>query len=266
MTSPVFEEDRDSYTRPDGIVVIQRQAFCRDYFDYKPGQHVVFGGPSTNGKTSLSFDLMEYIATPTFPAYVAVSKPQDPVTAKRGKELGFRRVTEWPPPTKIGEMSMFGGTPPPGYLIWPPFGDLERDMARCADITHDLLMERYASGAKKGNRGGILSMDDTMVKAKVMGLDREMVTILAMAGAMKFGLWVFVQKPTDSGRTTTWAYEQAKHLLFFRGGDKQMLRRYAEIVGTNGSVAERVIPTLREYQALYVEKDRGFMCIVDAAP
>lgn len=264
MTTPLFVSEQDFYYRDDGMMVIAREPFCSDYFDYKPGEHGVFGGPTTHGKTELAFDLMKHVVTPDFPAYLAVSKPRDPVTEKRGQELGFRRVSEWPPPPKIQEL--MGGKKPPGFLVWPQFGDLNTDMERCATITRGLLMERYAHGASRKNKGGILVMDDTMIKAKIMGLDNEMVTILAMAGAMKLGLWIFVQKPTDSGRTTLWGYEQATHLFFTKGGDKRMLRRYSEIIGEQGPLAMRVIPTLKQYQFLYVHKVDGFMCIVDAKP
>lgn len=263
MTSPVWMDERDSYQRPDGITVISRRSFCRDYFDYNPGEHVVFGGPSTRGKTTMAFDLMEYCVNPDFPAYVAVSKPQDPVTAKRGAELGFRRVSDWPPPKKLGEM--MGGKKPSGFLVWISFGDLNSDMQRCAAVTEKLLMERYANGASSKNKGGVLVMDDTMVKAKIMGLDKQMVTILAMAGAMKLGLWIFVQKPTDSGSTPLWGFENAIHLFFTKGGDARMLKRYSEIMGDYGKVAIQVIPTLKPYQFLYVHKTEGYMCIVDAS-
>lgn len=262
MTTPLFVEEQDSYRRPDGMTVISRRAFARDYFDCQPGQHVVFGGPSTRGKTTLAFQLLEYCANPTCPAYIAVSKPSDPVTARRGNELGYRRVSEWPPPRKIQEV--FGGEKPSGFLIWPQFGDLNTDMEKAADITSKLLMERYSHGASRKNTGGILVMDDTMVKAKVMGLDKEMVTILAMAGAMKLGLWIFVQKPTDSGRTTLWGFENASHLFFTKGGDARMLNRYVEIIGEQGPIAKRVIPTLKPFEFLYVHKTEGFMCIVGA--
>jgi len=262
MTTPLWMSERESYDR-DGITVIARRPFAAEYFDYKPGEHVVFGGPSTRGKTTLAFDLLEYNATPEFPAYLAVSKPQDPVTAQRGKELNFRRVTNWPPPKKISEV--FGGQKPNGFLIWPQFGDLETDMQRCAIVTEKLLMERYANGASRKNQGGMLVMDDTMIKAKIMGLDKPMVTILAMAGAMKLGLWIFVQKPTDSGRTTLWGFEQAIHLFLTKGGDARMLARYAEIIGgENGEMAKKIIPTLKSYEFLYVHKTEGFMCIVGA--
>lgn len=265
MTVPIFRSEQMTYQNDYGVTVIQREAFARDYFNYKNGEHVVFGGPSTRGKTTLAFDLLEYCAKPTAPAYVAVSKPSDPVTQKRGLELGFRRVTTWPPEKKLNEYQMFGGKKPPGYLIWPPFGDLDTDMERCAELTRKLIMERYAQGAKGAkSEPGILVMDDTMVKAKIMGLDKEMVTILAMAGAMKLGLWIFVQKPTDSGRTTVWGYENATHLFFTKGGDRRMMLRYLEILGEHGQLANRIIPTLEPYQFLYCHKVEGFMCIVGA--
>lgn len=262
MTTPLFEDEREFVIRDDGMTVFTRQAFARSYFDYDPGEHVVFGGPTTRGKTTLAFDLMEYIVNPDFMAYIAVSKPNDPVTAKRGPEIGLRRVPEWPPPKKIQDM--LGGKKPNGYVVWPKFGDLDTDMERCADITRRLLMERYSYGASAKANGGILVMDDTMIKAKIMGLDKEMVTILAMAGAMKLGLWVFVQKPTDSGRTAVWGYEQSTHLFFTKGGDDQMLKRYVEIIGEDGPIARKVIPTLEPYEFLYIHKVKGSMCIVGA--
>lgn len=262
MSSPLFVEDMDWQERPDGVKVFRRRVFARDYFDYKPGQHVVFGGPSTKGKTTLIFDLLEYCVNSDFQAFLPVSKPQDPVTARRGEELGFRRVSEWPPSKPLKEI--FGAQKPPGYLIWSQFGDLNTDMQRASDLTAKVLMERYAHGASKKNKGGILVMDDTMLKAKVMGLDSQMVTILAMAGAMKIGQWIVVQRPADSGRTTLWGYEMAEHLFFTKGGDDKMLARYVEIIGENGPMAKKIIPTLRPFQFLYVQKSEGFMCIVGA--
>lgn len=262
MTVPVFMDEMDSYERPDGVTVIHRRAFAADYFDYKPGEHVVFGGPTTRGKTTLAFDLLEYIVSPQFPVYVAVSKPRDKVTAQRGQQLGLRRVTVWPPPVKISEL--FNGKPS-GYLVWPEFGNLNSDMERSAKVTHKLLMERYTAGAKSKKSGGILMMDDTMIKAKIQGLDSPMVTILAMAGAMDLALWVFVQRPNDSGRTAVWGYEQATHIFLTKGGDEEMMRRYGQILNERGPIARKILPTLKQYQFLYVHKVEGWMCIVDAS-
>src|ERR1035437_2825232 len=249
------------YYRDDGMLVIPRQLFCDEYFTYNPGEHVVFGGPSKHGKTQLAFDLLGTVATPDAPAYVAVSKPTDETTETRGKELEFRFVDNWPPQRKIKELL---GDRPSGYIIWPKFGNIDTDMENAAQITARLINDRYTASArdKKHKAAGILVMDDTMVKAKVMGLDQQMVTILAQAGGMKLGLWVFVQKPTDSGRTTLWAYENGDHYFFTKGGDSRMQKRYSEIAGDKGDVVIDIVPTLQRYQFLYYHDDD--ICIIDA--
>jgi hypothetical protein len=239
--------------------VVSRQEFCRELFHYKPGQHVLFGGPSTKGKTRLAFDLLEYAATEDCPAYVAQSKPTDLETDRGAKRLDFRTVNDWPVPRKVGEM--LGGDKPRGYVIKPRFGNLDTDMANCAAITARLLDDRYTAGVK--GKKGILVMDDTMVKAKILNLDGQMVTIIAMAGAMGIGEWVFVQKPTDSGRITLWSYENYIHGFFTKGGDRRMLLRYAEIAGDRGQLLVETVPTLTKYQFAYLHKDEGWYCIVD---
>lgn len=241
-----------------GLQLFERKEFCSERWDYKKGEHVVFGGPSTKGKTKLCFDLLTYTCSPTLPAYVAQSKPTDRETREGAERLHFRVVEDWPAPRQVKEL--WDGKPS-GYLIKPPFGDIDKDMDRCSVITARLLNDRYTAGVKGQN--GILIMDDTMVKAKIMGLDKQMVTILAMAGAMGIGEWVFVQKPTDSGRTPLWAYENSTHCFFTKGGDAKMLARYAEIGGEHGPLIKAVVPTLGQYQFLYFHKSEGWVCIVD---
>lgn len=250
------------YTHESGLPVIPRDIYARNYFHYKGGEHVVFGGPSKRGKTELAFDLLSVVATPDLPAYVAVSKPTDEVTAKRGKELHYRFVREWPVPRQVKEL--WDGRPR-GYVIWPKFGNIHTDFQNAGAITARLMADRYtASARKEKHSAGILVMDDTMVKAKVMGLDNQMVTILAMAGAMKIGLWVFIQKPTDSGRTPLWAYENGDWYFFAKGGDMRMLQRYMQVggAGENAKTVYEVVPTLKMYQFLALHDSE--ICIVDA--
>lgn len=247
--------------RPDGIAIFNRQVFARDYFHFKKGQHVLFGGPTGRGKTELAFELVQHIATPEYPAYIAVSKPNDPVSVSWGERLGYRRISDFPANKKVSELKIFNG-PPSGYLVWPRFGNIDLDIPNATRVHGKLLSQTYVDGAK--GHSCMLIMDDTMVKAKVMNLDGQMVTILAMAGAMGISLWVFVQKPTDSGRTTVWGYEQATHFFFTKGGDEKMLKRYAEIAGEKGPIVMQVVPTLEPYQFLYFHKYENFICIVDA--
>lgn len=262
MSVGTWQEYKPAYKDESGLWVFSRAEFAQKRFQYKPGQHVVFGGPTTRGKTRLAFQLLEYIISPDLPAYVAVSKPRDKETAEWGEKLHLRRVEQWPPQKRISEYKVFNG-PPNGYLIWPKFGDLHSDDANCARVTANLLGDRYTAGTH--GHQGILVMDDTMVKAKILNLDGQMVTIIAMAGAMGIGEWLFVQKPTDSGRITLWGYENATHLFLTKGGDDRMLDRYREIAGEHGKVLKEVIPTLKPFQFIYMHKYEGWICVVDAS-
>jgi hypothetical protein len=241
--------------------VIGRQDFCREFFDYEPGQHVVFAGPTQMaGKTTLSFQLLEYTATPELPAYVLVSKPRDPVTLKEGRRLGYRFVTEWPVPRQAQEM--WRGRPP-GYVIWPKFGDIDADLDKAAAITSEVMKDRYKAGTS-GKHKGIMVVDDTVTKSKLMGLDRYMTTHIAMAGAMDLGGWYFVQKPTDSGRAAIWAYGNSAHVFISHDADKKNRDRYDEIGGFDPREVSTVSKNLKPYQFLYLCRTNNTACIVDA--
>lgn len=245
--------------RPDaGLWAFPRIEFASERFDYKDGQHVVFGGPTQRGKTTFAFVLLEYVASPNCPAYVAVSKPMDPTTTAAGERLGYRRVETWPPTKKLSE---YWDGKPSGYLIWPKFGDVNTDVERAATVTGHLIEERYAAGVK--NKHGIMVLDDTMVKAKILGLDSQMTTLLAMSGAMGLGVWVFVQKPTDSGRTPIWAYGASEHVFLTRDPDRKNQARYDEIGGVDPKLVAKVLSTLGAYEFLYIKRTGEFMCIVE---
>jgi hypothetical protein len=246
------------YRRTDGLYVIDREEFKTRRFAYKAGQHVLFAGPSQNGKTSLAFDLLEYCASPQLPVYVVVSKPTDPVTEKRGKELGYRRVSDWPPKTLPREI--INGKPS-GYLLWPKFGDMETDVPNAREITYRFLAQTYADGARK--KKAIIMLDDTYLKARVLGLDREMTTIHAMAGAMGIGAWTFVQKATGAGETTLMAYGAAEHVFLFFEPDENYRKRYGEIGGVDPKLVQSAVMSLTKYQCLYIKRDGRFMCVID---
>lgn len=246
-----------AYERSDGILVVSREEFCSARFVYKPGQHVTFGGPSQWGKTSLCFDLLEYVATPELPAYVAVSKPKDKVTEQRGRDLDYRFVEEWPAPPSL--KYVFNGKPS-GYIVKPRFGDINKDAETTGKVLGNLLADRYIAGIHDKN--GILVLDDTLVKAKVQGLDKQMVTLSAMAGAMGLGAWMFVQKPTGAGQAVLMSYSNSEHIFLTHDKDERNRRRYNEIGGFDSKLIFHVVATLGRFQFLYVNAE-GQMCIVD---
>jgi hypothetical protein len=241
------------------LEVIPREEFASERFIYKPGEHVLFAGPTQRaGKTTLAFKLLEYTATPDCPAYIAVSKPRDPVTEREMHRLNYRLVQDWPVEPQMKEF--FNGKPS-GYVVWPKFGDMDKDTDRAADVTSKLLRDRYAQGVK--GKKGILVCDDTVVKSKLLGLDREMTTHIAMAGAMKLGGWYFVQKPTDSGRAAIWAYGNCAHAFISNDPEKRNRVRYDEIGGMDSHQIEEISRRLKPFQFLYLCRP-DVACIVDS--
>jgi len=260
MSTESPEKTSGAYQRADGLWVFPRKEFVNERFAYKAGQHVVFAGPSQNGKTTLAFDLLEVSATPQLPAYVVVSKPEDPVSERRGKELNYRRVSEWPPKTTAKEL--FDGKPS-GYLIWPKFGDMNTDVENASRVTRDFIVATYADGARK--KKAIMVLDDTYLKSRVLGLDREMTTIHAMAGAMGIGAWTFVQKVTGAGETTLIAYSAAEHLFLFNEPNENYRKKFGEIGGVDPKKVERIVMSLDKarFQCLYIKRTGRHLCIVD---
>jgi hypothetical protein len=241
-------------------VIIPREDFARDYFDYKPGEHVVFAGPTQRaGKTTLAFKLLEYTASPEMPAYVAVSKPRDPVTEREGKRLDYRFVNDWPVEPKLKHVF---GDKPSGYIIWPKFGDMDNDVNNAAAVTGRLLRDRYSQGVK--GKKGILVCDDTVVKSKILNLDREMTTHIAMAGAMDLGGWYFVQKPTDSGRASIWAFPNSEHIFISKDPDQRNRTRYDEIGGFDSHQVDKMSMNLQPFQFLYLKRSGNKVCVVDS--
>lgn len=236
-----------------------RDEFRSERWDYKPGEHVIFAGPTQRGKTSLAFSLLEYTATPELPAFIAVSKPRDPVTLREGKRLGYRFVTTWPVERKVQEA--WQGKPA-GYVVWAEFGDIDADVDHAAKVTAALLRDRYAQGVK--GKKGILVCDDTVVKSKLLGLDRYMTTHIAMAGAMDLGGWYFVQKPTDSGRAVLWSYGNSEHMFLAHDPDRKNRQRYDEIGGFDPHAVNDISQNLKPYEFLYLKRTGSRMCIVKA--
>ena len=245
-------------------VTFSRPVFSARYFDYTPGDQVVFGGPTQiSGKTQLAYDLLGDVATPDCPVFVAVSKPKDPVTSHYAKLYDWRIVDDWPQPRHVREL--FGGHKYTGYVIWPKFGDLYKDRAKVQAVLGALIAERYGASANSRKPvHGILMMDDTRDKERVVGLRYEMTTVLTMASAMGLGQWSFVQKPSQAGDTALMAYSGAKHWFLFREATASAREYYGKIGGVDPAYIEFVLANLKARQAFYIGRNGPVMAIVDS--
>lgn len=253
--------EAEAYEREDGVWVIPRREFASMRFDYKPGQHVVFAGPTQRaGKSTLAFALLEFIATPDLPVWVAVCKPKDKVTHQESTRLGYRFSRTYPMPNRLRDM--IPENKPSGFVIWPDMSDPQTAMDNAEQVTSRLIDGVYADGAK--NKKGILYLQDTVTKSKVLNLDKQMVMVITMSGAMGIGGWFEVQKPSDAGKAALWSYPNSEHIFISKDPVKKNRIYYRDIGGFDGDVVDRVSMSLEQYQFLYLERSHGYMCIVDS--
>jgi energy-coupling factor transporter ATP-binding protein EcfA2 len=227
-----------------------RDAFVAERFRYRSGEHVTIVGPTGGGKTHLAFQLLERAARPSRPAVMLVKKNRDTLITRKGTELGWKRVRDWPPPMRMPWQSH-----PSGYLVWPRTTfDPDIDHPHKWAVFRSALLDSY----KRGNR--IVVADDAYGLSEVLKLRKELVEMWTEARSMDTGLWTAFQKPSH---VPLWAYSQAEHLFLFNDPDKRSRERFGEIGGVDSQLVQRTVMRLRRYQCLYIRRDGPAMCIID---
>src|SRR5438105_612129 len=91
-----------------------RTEFLAERWEYKPGEHVSFIGPTGSGKTHFAYQLLRVTATPEMPAIILVMKPRDETAVKFTKAAKYRTVRFWPPGPSIWNPGKKAG-----YTLWP---------------------------------------------------------------------------------------------------------------------------------------------------
>lgn len=232
------------------IMVLDREEFLEDYWEYKPGEHVTVLGPTGAGKTHLCFQLLEHTATPELPAVNIVMKPRDDTVERWSKSQGYRMVKDWPPQFRERLRKK-----PPGYILKPdhefdPIIDTPR---------HRAIFRRAILGSyKAGNR--ILFADELFQLCDRLKLSDELVTVWTMGRSMEAGLWGASQRPSH---IPLWAYSMATHLFIAYDPDDRAQERYGEISGVDPQLVISGMERLEGFQWLYVNQKNRTICILD---
>ena len=241
-------------------VTIPRDSFLREYFTYKPGEHLTLLGPTQSGKTTLASQLLKVTTYPKLPGVVLVMKPRDAVVSAMAESLDYQIVRDWPPPVHTRHRVKTRGRvevqKPPGYMVWPKHTfDPDRDDAHLAAVFRRTIRSNYAKG------DAVLFCDEIYGLSKELGLERDLNAVWSRGSAMGCGLWASSQRPYGIPQ---WAYTSPEHIFLAKDPDKRDRDRYGEIGGVDPDLVKDITMTLPKYHWLYIHRSGPEMCIVSA--
>lgn len=231
------------------LEVIDRDEFLRNYWEYKAGEHVTLIGPTQRGKTTLGFQLLKATTSPDLRGYVLVSKPRDETVDNWQKPLGYGVTETWPPPVSFRKK--------PGWFVRPPqsLKNLEQDERELKKTFKACIMDCYAS-----TDGRIVFADEAHELQNELRLKKEMEAVLMRGSALKTGLWSLAQR---SAYNSYHIYSAPKHLFLFNDPDRRNRIRFGEIGGVDPDVVMYETNNLDQFQALYINRDGPYLCVVN---
>jgi hypothetical protein len=236
----------------DEITVIDRENFIRDYWDYKPGEHVTIIGPTRRGKTYLGFQLLDATTSKKLQGFVLWSKPRDEGTPVEvwAKRLNYKMIETYPPPYKFRK--------PPGYVLKPhqTLKDLKLDEREITKEFRACIMDCYSSKDAR-----IVFIDEAQEVQGPLGLKKECEAMWKRGSGLHCGCWALAQR---SAYNSLDMYNAPEHLFLFNDPDKKNRERFGEIGGVDRLLVERLTNELGQYQVLYIKRTGGYLpCIVN---
>jgi len=256
----VVVETAQPVARP---VLIPRDQFLHEHFEYKPGEHITFLGPTQSGKTTLAFQLLQ-VSThyKVLPGLVVVMKPRDPVVQDWAKKLDYRIIRDWPPPVHLRGRERW--EKPNGYMVWPKHSfEPDEDDEHLGKVFHRALISAYRKGDTALFADEVYGLANELHYATVRGkritLERDLKAIWTRGASMGCGLWAASQRPYDVPQL---AYNSAEHLFLANDPDKRSRDRFGEIGGIDPDILKAEVVKLPKYHWLYIRRTGPAMCIV----
>jgi hypothetical protein len=195
---------------------------------WRQGQHVTLIGPTGVGKTTLATALV----IPRGYVIAFGTKPQDDTMSLLMKN-GWQRIEKWPP--KPGQSRV---------LLWPKIKDPESIERMQRERFNEALSGIYKQ------KSWCVWIDELYYMSVQLNLRRRLQTYYTHARSLDISLLGATQRPA-------WvpleAYSQAGHLIIWRTGYEDDLRKIGSMNGVSHKVVSGVLAELDYRQFLHVD-------------
>lgn len=212
---------------------------------WQQGQHVTALGANGSGKSTLLLDIARIREN----VVLLLTKPRDPTLSDYIERYKYTKISSWPPPSKKYRIA-----------LWPPFRN-KFDYPRMAR-TFENAINGYTHN--KQQIEGIMSQGcwtvvaDEMRMMQRLGLEDDMVMLLTQGRSNDISLLCGAQRPRH---IPVEMLTEPTHLFLFHCSDKYDIDRLSEIGGRRTEEIKALVPKLKEYQFLYVNKRKGTLAI-----
>ena len=200
----------------------------RFFEDWEQGEHVSIIGPTGQGKTTLSLELLrrrDHVVA-------FATKPED----EQLKGLGWKRIKEWPPPPLLHKV-----------LLWPRMREFE-DVSTQKKVFKEALARIFTTG------GWAVYFDETWYFTNVLKLGPLLELFWVQGRSLNISVIAGTQRPAY---VPLLMYDQATHLFFFRDNDESNLRRISGIGWLNRSEIMKEVASLPRHHFLYINSRTG---------
>jgi hypothetical protein len=237
--------------------------FKRTRFNYKPGQHVSFIGPTQQaGKSTLSFALQEGLVSEELPAIGLCMKHTDRVVAHWTKRLDYQETPVWPPKIPLQQQLRLQPKPA-GYMVWPQqtLTDVEADNKNLEKNF------KAASVYARLHVPHILFADEIYGLIAELDMRKLLTAIITRDSGAGLGMWYATQKPSGTQGVSMpgFLYNSPTWTFLSKDGDERNRSRYGEIgCGISPKAIEREVLALDKYSWLCINREGPFWCVLDA--
>lgn len=239
-TAPEQHNQTVSYNRSLARLTTQApripwDLFKRDYFKWRPGEHVGMIGPTGQGKTTMLVNILP------FHPYVTVfaTKPRDE-TMEYLVTHGYIVLDKW----KSIDPKNY-----PRRVIWPDARKLNSHQTQ-----RKIFTEAFSKIYREG--GWTLALDETWYFINTLKLDHPVKTFLLQARSLGISLVAATQRPS---MVPLEIYDQSTWLFFWRDNDEQNLKRIAGLSVHSAGLIKSIVSSLERYQVLVINTRTGEM-------